>query len=162
MNIDKISFGRVCILLLIIALCLAGCVPVDRASSRGSTELGGGSVGSAPVPDVREMRRRAVDREIGRWAVVVGISDYKYDNHRNPKGVPDLRFAHRDAKAFADFLLSPSGGAFAPDHVLLLTDGRATVKEVRKAIGGFLARSLERDLVIIYFSGHGAPDPNDP
>lgn len=103
-----------------------------------------------------------MDREIRRWAVVIGISDYKYDNQRDPKGVPDLLYANRDAMAFANFLRSPSGGAFSPDHVRLLTDGQATVKEVKKAIGVFLGKSLEQDLVIIYFSGHGAPDPTNP
>ncbi len=162
MDIDKRTFGRVCIRLLVIALCLAGCIHLDSSSSKGTTELSGVHADSALTPDAREMRRQAVNREIGRWAVVIGISDYKYDNQRDPKGVPDLLYANRDAKAFADFLLSPSGGAFAPDHVWLLTDGRATVPEVRKAISGFLGKSLEQDLVIIYFSGHGAPDPNNP
>ena len=36
------------------------------------------------------------------FAVVIGISDYQ-----DPK-IPDLRYAHRDAEAFALFLTSPS------------------------------------------------------
>ena len=112
---------------------------------------------------VQKMRRQAVSRRVGRWAVVIGISDYKYDTHRDPvKGIPDLRFADRDARAFAQFLMSPEGGAFPADHVRLLTDRKATIKEVRKAIGDFLARSLEDDLVIIFYAGHGIPDPKSP
>ena len=95
--------------------------------------------------------------------MVIGISDYKYDTRRDPaKGIPDLRFADEDARAFARFLTSPAGGAFRPDHALLLTDRKATIKEVRKGIGDFLARSLEDDLVIIFYAGHGIPDPKNP
>ncbi len=161
MDIYKRTIGIVFIC-LISSLHLAGCIPLDSSSSKGTTELSGDRANSAPAPDVREMRRQAVASEIRRWAVVIGISDYKYDNQRDPKGVPDLLYANRDAIAFANFLRSPSGGAFSPDHVRLLTDGQATVKEVKKAIGVFLGKSLEQDLVIIYFSGHGAPDPTNP
>ncbi|MBK8492539.1 MAG: caspase family protein [Saprospirales bacterium] len=38
------------------------------------------------------------------YAVVVGISDYQSPD------IPDLRFAHRDAQAFADLLKSAGGG----------------------------------------------------
>jgi hypothetical protein len=48
-------------------------------------------------------------------AVVVGISDY------HDPGIPDLRFADRDAAAFANFLRSPAGGALDGDHLKVLT-----------------------------------------
>ena len=112
---------------------------------------------------VQRMRDEAVSRKVGRWAVVVGISDYKFDTSWHPqKGIMDLQYAHNDAKSFADFLKSPAGGAFPPDRVLLLTNREATVREVRKGIGDFLAQSLEDDLVIIFFAGHGSPDPKNP
>ena len=124
---------------------------------------------SSPIKDdrainvVQKMRTQAVSPKVGRWAVVIGISDYKYDTRWNRrKGIPDLQFADRDAKAFAEFLMSPQGAAFQPDHVLLLTNKKATVNEVRNAIGGFLAKSLEDDLVIIFYAGHGVPDPENP
>jgi len=109
------------------------------------------------------MRENAVNRKVGRWAVVVGISDYKFDTRWNfRKGIPDLNYAHKDAQAFANFLKSPEGGAFPPEKVLVLTNRKATIKEMRKAIGDFLAQSLEDDLVIVFFAGHGAPDPRNP
>jgi hypothetical protein len=37
-------------------------------------------------------------------AVVVGISDYQSSD------IPDLKYAHRDAEAFAAWLKSPAGG----------------------------------------------------
>jgi len=49
---------------------------------------------------------------------------------RNPKSpqddkIPDLRFADRDAEAFAGWLRSPSGGSLAADQIMLLTNGQA-------------------------------------
>lgn len=43
------------------------------------------------------------------YAVVVGISDYQ------DEGIPDLRFADKDAEAFAGFLQSPDGVIFHND-----------------------------------------------
>jgi len=84
-----------------------------------------------------------------RWAVVVGISEYKHAE------ITDLRYAHRDAEAFYDFLRSPNGGAFADDHILFLTNAKATKANVRSAIFDFLSQTQKEDLVMIYFSGHG-------
>jgi len=49
---------------------------------------------------------------------------------RNPKSpqddkIPVLRFADRDAEAFAGWLRSPSGGSLAADQIMLLTNGQA-------------------------------------
>ena len=142
-------------------LFLGGCAPVPGKVGTARREKSGKDDRAVEV--VEDLRRKAVSPKVGRWAVVIGISDYKYDTRWDKaKGIPDLRFADRDARAFAEFLLSPQGGAFPPDHVLLLTDRKATVNEVRNAIGGFLAKSLEDDLVIIFFAGHGVPDPDNP
>ena len=42
-----------------------------------------------------------------RWAVVVGVSSYKY-----APPAAQLRYAHRDAEEFAKLLRSPEGGGF--------------------------------------------------
>ena len=94
--------------------------------------------------------RREQSRFAGqRWAVVVGISDYA-----NPD-IPDLKYAHRDAQVFYDFLRSPNGGAFPDDHIRLLTNSNATLANVRSAIFDFLSQTRKEDLVTLYFSGHG-------
>lgn len=94
--------------------------------------------------------KRAENRFTGkRWAVVIGISEYTHPE------IPDLKYAHRDAEAFYDFLKSANGGAFADDHTLLLTNARATKANVRSAIFDFLKQTSKEDLVMIYFSGHG-------
>jgi hypothetical protein len=91
-----------------------------------------------------------------RWAVVVGVSDYKATN------IPHLRYAAADAQSFYDFLTSPSAGPFKEDHILFLKDGAATNQAIREAMFVFLQKANWNDLVVIYFAGHGAPDPSRP
>lgn len=95
---------------------------------------------------------------IQKWAVVVGISKYKYAE----KGIPKLRYADVDAKAFYDFLRSPQGGGFIASHIRLLLDEDATTQNIREAVYDFLKQPIEEDLVIIYFACHGAPEPGNP
>ena len=88
-----------------------------------------------------------------KYAVVIGISDYK---HRD---IPDLRFAVKDATDFYNFLIEPKKGGFKPSNVKLLLDDHASLINIKKELGIFLARKAGRnDLVVIYFAGHGAPE----
>ncbi|MBK8566587.1 MAG: tetratricopeptide repeat protein [Saprospiraceae bacterium] len=82
-------------------------------------------------------------------AVVVGISNYQ------DKDIPDLRFADRDAEAFANYLRSPAGGSLDGDHLKVLTNQQATAGRIAEALDGLIEQAKEGDQVIIYFSGHG-------
>lgn len=82
-------------------------------------------------------------------AVVVGISEYQ------DKTIGDLRFAHRDAEAFAAYLQSPAGGSLTQDQYMLLTNGSATLGQVSAALEWLQESSKPGDRAIIYFSGHG-------
>jgi uncharacterized caspase-like protein len=86
-----------------------------------------------------------------RWAVLVGISEYADDRLT-------LRYAHRDAQALYEFLLTPAGGAFAAERIRLLLDRAATRDGLTKAFRSFLAQTTEDDLVLIYIACHGMPD----
>jgi hypothetical protein len=147
---EKRRIGYAAVFTLIV--CFIGCASgPERSVGPVAGEQAEPKESARSIDVVQKMRTQAVSSRVGRWAVVVGISDYKYDTAWNPKeGIPDLRYAARDAKAFAGFLMSPAGGAFQPDHVRLLLDRQATAEEVRIAIGDFLARSLEDDLVILF------------
>lgn len=90
-----------------------------------------------------------------RWAVIVGVSAYE------DGAIPSLRFADRDAQAFYDFLVSERAGAggFDPENVRLLLNEDASYRNIRSALFTFLKNATPDDQVIIYFAGHGAPDP---
>jgi hypothetical protein len=98
----------------------------------------------------------AAARVGNRYAVVIGVSEY------SSNGIPNLRFASADAQAFHDFLRSEQAGPFPEENILFLKDGAATAQAIREAMFVFLQRAEYNDLVLIYFAGHGAPDPNMP
>ena len=89
-----------------------------------------------------------------RWAVVIGIGRYE------SPAIPTLRYTVPDAEAMYRTLIGPAG--FKKDNVLLLTDRverKPTLKNIKWALGTFLARSARRDdTVVIFFAGHGAPE----
>lgn len=80
-------------------------------------------------------------------AVVIGVSNYP--------NIPKLRFAHRDAEAFAEYLRAPAGGNTPAENIRLLTNEKATYPQIISALSWLIAESSEGDLAIIYFSGHG-------
>lgn len=82
-------------------------------------------------------------------AVVIGISDYQDEK------IPDLQYAHRDAEAFAHFLLHTYPGGVDPSDLILLTNEQASGGRVHNALNGLLEQSRARDEIIIFFSGHG-------
>jgi hypothetical protein len=89
-----------------------------------------------------------------RWAVVIGVGQYEAEN------IPDLDFAPADARAVRDFLQSDAAGPF--DEVLYLENEQATGAAMREALFVFLQQADWDDLVVIYYAGHGAPDPGRP
>jgi len=80
-------------------------------------------------------------------AVIVGISAYA--------NISPLRFAHKDAEAFAKYLLSPAGGSLPEENIKLLTNENATAGLIGLSFNWLVANSQEGDRAIIYFSGHG-------
>lgn len=93
-----------------------------------------------------------------RWAVVVGVSRYEHSQ----KGIPNLRYADADARLFYEFLKSPQGGGFTDDHIIFLENENATLAELKRSLFDFLGKAIREDLVVVYFAGHGAPDPLNP
>ncbi|MBY0552758.1 MAG: caspase family protein [Candidatus Obscuribacterales bacterium] len=89
-----------------------------------------------------------------KWALVVGIS--KFDNPRY-----NLRFAAKDAKDFANFLVHEAG--FKEDHVRILLDDNATRKNIMSSFGSKWLPSITEpdDLVVVYISTHGTPAQKD-
>jgi hypothetical protein len=149
----------------------AGLEPVD-AATRAQLGLGADAqwfrarVSLPQAQDTVHVAARSVTGEIAtataaarvgdRYAVVIGVGEYQSND------IPDLRYAASDAQAFHDFLRSEEAGPFPAENILFLKDGAATAQAMRDAMFVFLQRAKFNDLVVIYFAGHGAPDPNMP
>lgn len=112
---------------------------------------------STPEPQVSE-KQKPTSLHKGfwqRWAVVIGIS--KYQDTR----IPSLRYASDDAESFHKWLISPSGGKYAPANVKVLLDQDGSFKNIRDALFVWLKQAIEEDVVTIYFAGHGSSDSPD-
>jgi hypothetical protein len=90
-----------------------------------------------------------------RWAVIIGISQYKDTR------IPFLRYAASDARSFYDWLISPNGGKYAPARVKLLINTDATAENMKQALFEWLGQAIEEDVVTFYFAGHGSPQSPD-
>jgi WD40 repeat protein/uncharacterized caspase-like protein len=101
-------------------------------------------------------KARATGSGPQQWAVVVGVSEYINS------GIPGLKYADKDAEAFANFLRRPEGGGYDSDHMHVLLNKDATLANIKEALINFLNQAIDMDLVVIYFAGHGAPEPARP
>jgi uncharacterized caspase-like protein len=106
-------------------------------------------IGGPPGPALAAARTQPE-----RWAVVIGAGRYE------DTAIPRLRYTVADAEAMHEFLTGPGG--FPLDHTLLLTDRterKPTLRNLKWALGTFLARSAKKDdTVVVFFAGHGAPE----
>ncbi len=112
------------------------------------------AIESKAIESQSETPTSAASPVADKWALIVGISKFN-DEKIN------LKFAAKDASDFADFLIKHEN--FAPDHVLLLTDDKATRKNILESLGSkWLPRlAMPSDLVVLYFSTHGSPSDID-
>ena len=113
-------------------------------------------LGNAPLVSGGAKKERVQGSGPQAWAVIIGVSEYQNS------GIPSLKFADKDAEAFANFLRRPEGGGYDSDHLHLLLNKDATLANVRANLINFLNQAIDMDLVIIYFAGHGAPEPARP
>jgi uncharacterized caspase-like protein len=101
----------------------------------------------------------AAERFTGKkFAVVVGVSEYKF----NDAGLRSLNYADSDARAVADLLKTPEGGGFSTADIKLLVNQDASLLALRSALNDTAKRAGPNDLVFIFIAGHGAPDPLSP
>lgn len=119
-------------------------------TASGTTASGTSASGTSASAGVSSTKR--IDRPIrDKWALVVGIGQFASDK------IPKLKYAAKDASDFAAFLVKEAH--FAPDHVRVLLNDKATERRVMSELGSkFLARVVEPDdLVVVFFSTHGSP-----
>lgn len=131
-------------------------VKVPGPSTLGTTgSSNGGARKQSVVPAGGAVGRKAYGRIGQRWAVVIGVSEYADTR------IQSLRYAAQDAQAFYDWLVSPTGGKYAPVQVKLLLDSHATARNIREALFTWLKQALEEDSVTIFFACHGSPESPD-
>ena len=113
-------------------------------------------LGATPFVASGAKKERVAGSGPQAWAVIVGVSEYMN------AGIPSLKYADKDAESFANFLQRPEGGGYPADHLRILLNKDATLTNVREALITFLNQAIDMDLVVIYFAGHGAPEPAKP
>lgn len=109
------------------------------------------------VPILRETAASATDFGGRKYAVLIGVSWYRF----NEGGLNNLQFADADALAMRDWLKTIGGGDFKDEDIECLTNQNATLAAVEAAIYRFLTKAGENDLIYLFLAGHGTPDPYD-
>lgn len=85
-----------------------------------------------------------------RYALVVGIGKFKYP-------INPLQYAATDAQNFYNYLIDPRKGGFQRQNVTLLINEYATRDRIQDALSRIRGVAERDDLVVVYFSSHGAP-----
>lgn len=83
--------------------------------------------------------------------MIIGIHKF------SDPSIPELTYAAKDAEDFRNYLITKAN--FAPDHILLLQDEKASKNNIMDAVGdGWLPQRVAKDdLVVIFISTHGTP-----
>lgn len=127
----------------------------DLASFLGSGSISSAS-NSAGSSSSTSLNTDGTNRPVrDKWALVVGISDFKDGS------IPKLKYSAKDARDFREFLIKKAN--FSPDHIRLLVNQDATRMRIMTELGDkFLPRVVQPDdLVVLYFSSHGSPSSAD-
>ncbi len=135
-------------LLAAILLLLTG-VPVSAAPQQPP-------VTPAPAQSSNTASPANINRPVrDKWALIVGIGQFSSDK------IPKLKYATKDARDFYHYLTHE--GHFAPDHVRILLDEKATQRRIMSELGSkFLARlARPDDMIVLFFSTHGSPSQMD-
>lgn len=90
-------------------------------------------------------------QESRKFAVVVGCSDYITSGM-------DLRYSDDDAYRMYAYFKSPEGGSLPDENIAVLVDEAATKSNILNTMNDIFSKATEKDMLIFYFSGHGAED----
>lgn len=113
----------------------------------------------APTAVARAERSSDVDilppgagkRQGTRYAVIIGIEQYR-------QSLPAVDFASHDAFIMREYLTKSLG--YPDENVVMVVNERAAKSDLEKYIERWLPNRVDKDSsVLIYYSGHGAPNP---
>lgn len=133
-------------IILVAGLLLLGWSAEDCAAQTPSP--GSKAIGVAEA--VRELP--ASIKTPNRYALVIGTGQYEDER------IPALPASLNDARRLYEVLIDPAIGMFPPENVTLLVDEAVTRLKVVSALDSLGRRAGKEDLVIVFFSGHGAVD----
>lgn len=118
------------------------------------------AAGPAPAAPIAPVKTYQSDVEVpafrlpedtSKFALVVGIERYA--------SLPSAEHAVRDARAMKTHLLA---AGYPERNIVLLTDQQAGKSGLEKYLDAWLPKNTdEKSSVLVYFSGHGAPNPDD-
>ncbi|MBV9759760.1 MAG: caspase family protein [Acidobacteriaceae bacterium] len=89
-----------------------------------------------------------------KWALLVGIGKFK-------SKVDSLQYTAKDAKDMAAVLENPQIGKFKQDHVRVLTDGEATLANMKAGLNWIARQAGPSDLVLVFIATHGTSRTKD-
>ncbi len=105
------------------------------------------------VADIDTLPTATSSPRKNRYAVVIGIEKYRQDLQK-------ADYAVRDAKKMAEYLTKVLG--YPEENVVVLLNEHAAKSDFEKYFDQWLANNVEKDgTVFVYYSGHGAPNPNN-
>lgn len=95
-----------------------------------------------PVPLIRD-----------KWAVLVGVSKWT-----DPQIAP-IKYASRNVLTLTQTLCDANAGRFLPNHVLVITEGKATKANLATAVweDWLIKKALPNDLIVIYLCLRATP-----
>jgi len=86
------------------------------------------------------------------YAIVIGVEKYR-------QKLPKADYADNDARIMAEYLTKVMG--YPEENIVMLINDHAAKSDFEKYLGKWLPNNVEKDSsVFIYYSGHGAPNPN--
>ena len=86
------------------------------------------------------------------FVVVIGINKYK------DKNIPELKYAERDGEAVVAYFKERLG--VKKENIYTLLGKDATTENIKRVIGVDIKKKAQKnDQIVIFFAGHGAPEP---
>lgn len=85
------------------------------------------------------------------YVLAVGVSEYEREDLR-------LRFAAKDAEAFAQVFERQEGGLYREVEVRMLVDDKATKYDILDGLDWLRSQTTQRDIAFIFIAGHGMND----
>ena len=102
-----------------------------------------------PVEDIRIIPDFKLMPRPNDLAIIIGIENYQ--------GLPKSDYSKSDAGIMKDYLKALG---FQERNIDFVTDEKATKSKIETAIEGWLPNKVKKDSrIIVYYSGHGAPEP---